>query len=100
MRYEKTYGQIAQDAKKAGRPPLEPRIAAIELTNKAHQSWTEDIALKLLAIDKLNAELLERLQSLELRFKDYRIAQSQTAQQLETMAYKPLFEHWPGQSER
>jgi len=86
--------------KKPGRPPLEPRIAAIELTNRAHQSWTEDVALRLMAAEKLTAELLDRLQSLELRFKDYRTAQASNAQALATMSYKPQFEHWPNASER
>ena len=65
--------------KKPGRPPLEPRIAALEA---------------------LTGELLTRLEALELRFKDYRIAQSATAQRLEVMDYKPQFERWPNQSER
>ena len=62
-----------------GRPPLNPRIAVLE---------------------KLTGELLTRLEALELRFKDYRIAQANNAKVLEVMDYKPQFEHWPNQSER
>ena len=58
-----------------GRPPLNPRIEALE---------------------KLTDELLLRLQSLELRFKDYRESTADVAEKNRHMAYQPQFEKWPG----
>lgn len=67
-----------------GRPPLEPRItaleqrcAAIEMTAKAHQSWTEDVALQVKALEK-RIEFLERHAP---KYPD---------------SYQSQFEKWPG----
>ena len=92
--YSCTYGQkengvssqekpISVQSKPKGRPPLEPRIAALE---------------------KALNETAYRLEQLELRFKQYRVDQSKLAQAQETMvhstSYVPQFKAWPNQSER
>ena len=70
-------------SKPKGRPPLNPRIEALE---------------------KALNETAYRLEQLELRFKQYRVDNANLARSHETMThsstYEPLFTTWPGHSER
>ena len=78
---------------------LELEIAALKLTNKAHTSWTEDIALAQKQADALTTELTYRLSQIEIRFKDWREAFNRgniPQAGLPLTEYKPQFTVWPG----
>jgi hypothetical protein len=44
---------------KDSRDSQDTQIGAIKLTDKAHQSWTEDLSLRLMAAEKRIAEMNE-----------------------------------------
>ena len=70
--------KISAESKPKGRPPLEPRIAALEVSI---YNLMQAVSL-----------LIDRIDKLELKT-------SVAAPNID-MTYKPLFERWPGQSER
>jgi hypothetical protein len=60
---------------------------------KGHSVLQEEVK----SLTKLTDEILLRLQSLELRFKDYRVEVERQIPTLSAdMSYKPQFEKWPG----
>jgi hypothetical protein len=79
-----------------GHSTYETRLKEVEEhSNKLHLDLLEQYA-RMQASEKITDELLTRLQSLELRFKDYRVSTADTAVQNVNMTYKPQFEKWPG----
>src|SRR5271170_5381297 len=101
------------DAQAARIDELITRVAAMQMTAKAHQGWTEDLLLKIVALEEANKaysndptavadhkvldEMLYRLTKLELRVKAMNEAFSRgnipsPAQD----TYEPQFKVWPG----
>ena len=101
------------DAQAARIDELITRVAAAEMSIKAHQNWNEHLQLKIQALEEANKaysneptaaadhkvldEMLYRLSKLELRVKDMNEAFSRgNIPKPAQDTYQPQFTVWPG----
>jgi hypothetical protein len=83
---EETYEHMKKHKK--GRPPLEPRIAALEAIVIEQRNRIIALSEHLAPFD----EMLYRVTKLELRFKEYRDGPPEGSKPM----YESVFDKWPG----
>ena len=75
-----------------GHSLLETEVKKLRVDTQLFQDASQE---RIADLEKLTDELLVRLQSLEHRFKDYRVSTADVAVQNANMSYKPVFDKWP-----
>jgi hypothetical protein len=76
-----------------GHSLLETEVKKLRVDTQLFQDASQE---RIADLEKLTDELLVRLQSLEHRFKDYRVSTADTAVRNTDLSYKPAFDKWPG----